>query len=86
MLLRILTAILDIRRHLGSDKKLLFCEICPTKIQASSYYKTERENNQNSLSYGRKISFSAILQIACEKLWEELLLCLYNIYTICGKK
>jgi hypothetical protein len=25
---------LDIRRHLESGKKLFFCEICPTKIQA----------------------------------------------------
>jgi hypothetical protein len=34
MPLWISAGILDIRRHLESDKKLFFCEICPNKIQA----------------------------------------------------
>jgi hypothetical protein len=60
-LLWISTGILEIRRHLESDKKLFFREICPTKIQAQ--IKKQRKNVPNSLSYGRKTKFSVILKI-----------------------
>jgi hypothetical protein len=58
MQILISSAILDIRRHLESDKNF------SSKIKNSNQ-KTERKNVQNSLSYGRKISFSPILK-TCE--------------------
>jgi hypothetical protein len=50
---------------LGSDKKPFFCEICPTKMQAQIKKQNAKIKFkvQNSLSYGRKIQFSAILKI-----------------------
>jgi hypothetical protein len=57
--------------HLESDKKLVFYKICLIKKQALTK-KTEQIKVQNSLSYGKKTSFSAILKFAailkiCEK-------------------
>jgi hypothetical protein len=59
MLLWISTGILDIRRHLESDKKLFFDEICPTKIQAQ-IIRQNAKKKQNTLSYGRKTFFFVI--------------------------
>jgi hypothetical protein len=60
---------LDIRRHLESNKKLFFHEICPTKIHDHAQTKkSERKHVQNSLSYGGKtiLKITAILK-TCEK-------------------
>jgi hypothetical protein len=71
MLLWISAGILDIRRHLESDKKLFFCELWLTKIQAQIMKQNAKKFKAHWVM-GGKLNFSTILKITailktCEK-------------------